>query len=141
MTKNLRMTTFIIVYVGLLFCIAFRDALQIAHEFTDLPGAVMVLLAILGAIVAQHIWSEMEVKGAARIIMSAIVGGAWTVLPVFLSFVLVEHAIGPPGADEVFDVGGLHGSIVVGIGLWTIGTYFWHCVQWVRNQLQFDRKD
>ena len=134
MVKNLRMPTFIIVYVGLLFCIAFRDALQFAYEFTSLPGVVMILLAILGAIVAQHIWSGMEVEGVARIAMSAIVSGAWTVLPVFVSFVLVEHAIGPPGADEVFYIGGLHGSIVVGIGLWATGKCLWHFVQSVRNR-------
>lgn len=128
------MPAFIMVYVGLRFCVAFRDALQIAYETTGLPRIVMVLLAVLGAVVAQHIWSGMEASGVARIAMSAIVSGAWTVLPVFVSFVLVEHAIGPPGADEVFHVGGPHGSIIVGIGLWATGRCLWRVVELVRNR-------
>ncbi|MDE0401764.1 MAG: hypothetical protein OXL96_28555 [Candidatus Poribacteria bacterium] len=134
MNRKPRMSTFVMVYVGLLICVAYRDALQFAHESTSLSGVVMVLLAIVGAVVAQHIWSGMDGEGVARIAMSAIVGGAWTVLPVFVSFVLVEPAIGPPGADEVFYVGGLHGSIVFGIGLWATGKCFWHFVQLVRNR-------
>ena len=47
------------------------EAVQFSDGSEGLPTVVVVLLIVLGAVVAEHIWSGMENKGCAQIVMSA----------------------------------------------------------------------
>lgn len=118
MSKRPRISALLFVYVGLLFCVAFDDVFQLAYNHQEMSGLVSIMIAVIGAVVAQQIWKGREEGAFLGVLGAAGIGILWTCLPVLLAFVFGESLVGVPTHFTLRRIGDYSGAAILGMAVW-----------------------